>query len=302
MNRWLTGGIALIVILIAGVYIFIPSHLVVTKIVLVNCNRDGADRVLGDTAGWIRWWPHTGSGVNYKISERLHHGATIAIDDGGTDISSELNIFPLSRIDSSYLQWQFIRETSLDPLNRFRQYREAVKLNADMAVILDSLQRYLNDPKNVYGIRVLQASTKDSFLVETRHIMRSYPGTGDIYDLVKKLDLFVTRRGGVRTGYPMVNVDSQPDGQLILQTAIPVNIECRDSGDIVSRKLVKGNYLESDISGGPATIKEALNRMRDYIADNKRTTMAIPFFSLITDRERETDTAKWVTRIYYPIY
>jgi hypothetical protein len=302
MNRWLTAGIALMIILIASVYFFIPSRLVVTKIVLVNCNREGADRVLGDTAGWARWWPRTGSGVSYRMSERLHHGAVIALDDGGRKISSELNIFPLTRVDSSYLQWQFIREAGWDPLNRINQYREAVRLKDDITIILDSLQHYLDDPKNIYGIGIIQASTKDSFLVETRRTMKQYPGTGAIYDLVGKLELFVARRGGFRTGYPMVNVDFLPDGQLTLQTAIPVSIECKDSGDVVSRKLVRGNYLETDVPGGTVAINAALSRMKEYIADNKRTTMAIPFFSLITDRTKETDSAKWVTRIYYPIY
>jgi hypothetical protein len=305
MNRRLAWAAGLFLLLIASVYIVyivIPSRLEVTKIVLLNCNRDGADRVLGDTASWFKWWPHTGSGIRYKMSERLHRGTVIVIDDRGSAISSVLNIFPLTRVDSSYLQWQFIREASWNPLTRIGQYRQAVRLKVDMAVILDSFGKYLDDPINIYGLAITQASTQDSFLVETRRTMKYYPGTDAIYDLVKRLEFFVAKRGGVRTGCPMVNVDTLAAGQFMLRTAIPINKECGDSGDIVARKLIKGNYLESDVRGGPVALREALQHMKDYIADNKRTVMAIPFFSLITDRTRERDTANWVTRIYYPIY
>lgn len=315
MKRWLYAGVVLIVLLVACVYFFIPSRLVVTKIVSVDCNRDGAGRVLGDTVGWIRWWPRTGTsgpdwdgdqllfrGAGYKVARRLHRGADIVIDDGGREIPSELAIFPLNNIDSSYLQWQFTQQTSLNPLRRIGQYQAAKRIKGDMAVILDSLRSYLDDPMNVYGVAIVQASTKDSFLVETTRAVKGYPGTGTIYGIVKFLEAFAHRRGGVRTGYPMLNIDPLEGGSYRLKMAIPVDRELRDSGDVVFRKLVKGQYLESDVRGGPGAINAALGRIDNYIADHQRTVMAIPFFSLVTDRTVEPDSAKWVTRIYYPIY
>ena len=73
-------------------------------------------------------------------------------------------------------------------------------------------------------------------------------------------------------------------------------------GGIFSRKLVRGHYLETDVHGGSGAVNSALDRMNNYISDYGRTVMAIPFFSLMTDRSKEPDTTKWVTRIYYPIY
>src|SRR6185312_11266853 len=265
-NRWLALGIALVAVLIASVYFFIPSRLLVTKIVLLHCNRYGADRVLKDTGNWARWWPRDGDGagagdraeagnetpakvltykgVEYRLSRPLHLGEAISIDDKGAKIPSILNIFPLGSIDSSYLQWQFTRGAGWNPIRRIGHFRQASRLKTDMAVILDSLQHYLEDPANIYGITITEASSNDSFLVETRQTSNLYPGTGAIYDLVKRLDRFVNRRGGKRTGYPMVNVDPLPNREFLLRTAIPVDKAIADSGDIVFRKLVHGNYLE----------------------------------------------------------
>jgi hypothetical protein len=62
-----------------------------------------------------------------------------------------------------------------------------------------------------------------------------------------------------------------------------------------------GNILITEVKGGPASIKKAFNEMETYITDYRRTAPAIPFQSLITDRSKEPDTSKWVTKIYYPV-
>jgi len=35
--------------------------------------------------------------------------------------------------------------------------------------------------------------------------------------------------------------------------------------------------------------------------DYQRAIIAIPFQMLITDRTKETDSTKWITRLYYPV-
>ena len=315
MNRLLTAGIVLVVLAIASTYFLIPSELVVSKIAVLNCNRDGAYRILRDTGGWIKWWPREGTGgqdrdgdklsfrgVGYRMSQLLLRGADIVCYDKGNEIPSELTIYPLGGIDSCYLQWQFTQKASWNPFKRIGQYRDAKRLKEGMGVILDSLGGYLGNRVSVYGVAITEASTKDSCLVETSSMRKDYPGTPVLYDAVHRLESFAGARGGTRTGYPMVNVDPLKDGQYHVRVAIPVDRKLADSGDIVYRKLIRGNYLESDVRGGPGAVNAALAGMNNYIRDYRRTVMAIPFFSLLTDRTKEPDSTRWLTRIYYPIY
>jgi hypothetical protein len=37
------------------------------------------------------------------------------------------------------------------------------------------------------------------------------------------------------------------------------------------------------------------------VQDHQRVAPAIPFQSLVTDRTKQPDTSKWVTRLYWPI-
>lgn len=66
--------------------------------------------------------------------------------------------------------------------------------------------------------------------------------------------------------------------------------------------MIPGKILSAEIRGGTYTSKESIKRLELYMDDHKLTSPAIPFESLVTDRSKEADTARWVTKLYYPIY
>ncbi|HLZ89313.1 MAG TPA: GyrI-like domain-containing protein, partial [Puia sp.] len=137
---------------------------------------------------------------------------------------------------------------------------------------------------------------------QTSLLVKEYPGTAVVYKAIEGLEGYIARHGGRRTGSPMVNITGVAGGQYQLRVAIPTDTTLPESGDIRFRQLIRGKYLITDVRGGQAAVNSALDRINDYVSDYRRTAMAIPFFSFVTDRSREADTTKWMTRIYYPIY
>ena len=64
-----------------------------------------------------------------------------------------------------------------------------------------------------------------------------------------------------------------------------------------------GKILESDsIKGGKTVVDQSFKIFEQYFEDYKHTSPAIPFQLLVTDRLKEPDSLKWVTRFYYPIF
>ena len=59
--------------------------------------------------------------------------------------------------------------------------------------------------------------------------------------------------------------------------------------------------MTGEVTGGQKEIEEAQKQMELYITDYQRSIIAIPFQMLITDRTREPDSSKWITRIYFPV-
>jgi hypothetical protein len=56
-----------------------------------------------------------------------------------------------------------------------------------------------------------------------------------------------------------------------------------------------------EVKGGFLTIDAAYKELQLFIEDYQRTSMAIPFESLITDRRIEQDTMKWISIICQPV-
>jgi hypothetical protein len=84
--------------------------------------------------------------------------------------------------------------------------------------------------------------------------------------------------------------------------ALPVNRIVAGKGDVFFVRMVPGHFLRTEVTGGPHTIANAHRMMDQYFKDFNRVTMAIPFEYLVTDRLKEADTSKWITRVYGPVY
>jgi hypothetical protein len=257
----------------------------------------------------------TYQGLRYRFAHGLYHTAEVRISDGNADasghpdiggkdsgISSLIALIPLDNKDSLLLHWECNLDGGWDPISRIKTHRHAERIRSGMKDILSSLRAFLEKEENVYGMVIRETSTRDTFLVAVRSVLPAYPGTSDIYGVVNKLKAYSSKQGAMQTGYPMLNVTKSPDGQFKIMIAVPINKIIPAQGEIFSTRLVPGRFLVGDVRGDGHAVDAAQDQMQDYISDYHRTAMAIPFQSLVTDRSREGDSAKWVTRLYYPIF
>jgi hypothetical protein len=334
MKKWLTGFCILLLVSVALEYLFIPGNLLIVKIVPVQCNVNSANKFLGSENNWAKWWPDrrsgdsaggafTYGGMRFRMGGQFQHVMEVSILLPDSVVQSRISIVPVGdNLDSAILKWDCALNAGLNPVNRIRQYQAAKRVKENMEGILFGLRSFIENKFNVYGLEVHQTSTKDSFLVGIKSVFPVYPTTVDIYALVDKLRKYIGDGGARETDHPMMNVTVMPgkatglsgkaaglaakgadmEQSYQVMVAIPENKDLRATETIFTRKMTPGRYLVADVKGGQETVKAALGQMQDYATDYQRTSMAIPFQSLLTDRSVERDTTKWVTRIYYPVY
>jgi hypothetical protein len=82
---------------------------------------------------------------------------------------------------------------------------------------------------------------------------------------------------------------------------LPINKFLKPQLPISFVKMTNGNFMATQVQGGLATVQNALDEMQLYFDDYDKTSMAITFQYIVTDRIKETDTAKWITKIYAPV-
>ena len=172
-----------------------------------------------------------------------------------------------------------------------------------MQAILNSMKVFLEKTENIYGFVVLDTKVMDSVLVTTRRSFNQKPSIQDIDSMIRSLKKYIAQNNAIEKNSPMLNVVKTDSSHYKVMTAIPVDRELPNTNEFVSKFLLKGgNVLEAEIHGGPATIENSLKEFENYRADYKYDSPAIPYQLLVTERIKEPDTTKWITKLYYPVY
>ena len=107
--------------------------------------------------------------------------------------------------------------------------------------------------------------------------------------------------GRLENNFPMLHVRKSNDNTFETMVAIPINKYLEGKGKILNKRFVPWKVLTAEVKGGDYTVNEAFKQMLLYMSDNQIKGMAFPFASLVTERNMQPDTSKWITRIYTPI-
>jgi hypothetical protein len=298
---WLVG-LVLFLLLLSCTYIFIPGELKMNALSLADCNSTAAFRSIGETVGGKGWWPAEGMRRDsLRILAKSYPEMDVVLEGGGGSIPGNLSVTSYHGRDSSAILWESSLVPGWNPVSRWLQYRQAVSVRRQMALVLDSLARYLGKRENVYGMYVMHAMAHDTALVVTNLVTVSYPSVKVIYNSIHKIRDYISREGSNETNYPMLHIQRRPDGKYETMIAVPSDRELKPQGVLFSKHFVPWKILIGEVKGGPYRAERAMDELMRYTADYQLTLMAIPFQSLVTERDREPDSAKWVTRVVVPI-
>jgi hypothetical protein len=312
MKKWLLGFGIVLLLLLASIYIFIPSNLQISKTVIIHCSENGINRFLGDENKWELWWPKENNqpikkdssfllnSFSYRISQKLLSGASIIIEQNQQQFTSGITLIRKTS-DSTVMNWECFFNASKNPLVRISQYQEAINIKKNMSAILESFRLFSEKNENIYGMSIVRTSTVDTNLIVAKYTTKYYPGTEEIYHYFDHLREYIKEQKANETGSPMLNVTSLSAGEYGTMVAIPIDKKIPENKDLFFRRMVPGYFMVTETKGGPYTINNALDKMQLFFDDYRKTSMAIPFQYLITDRMKEKDTTKWVTKIYAPV-
>jgi hypothetical protein len=315
MKKWLLLLIVFLLIGMGCIYFFIPNRIYINETMKIPVNAKGFSRVFSDENSWRGWWPGEAvknsslgantqfhfNGKTYTVTGKRLTSFPLTIRYGKDSIPTELLFIP-ENPNVITLSWQAVKGTSYNPVKRLQRFNKAQELRKDLRTILKHLQKFYAEEQNVYGLSIKQGKVMDSLLISTSTITKGYPGVESVYNLIDQLTSFAQKQEAQATGLPMLNVNTSDSINYLVKVALPVNKKVKDEGAIVNRWMLGGGkILITEVKGGPHVISQAFKEMENYVQDFRRTAPAIPFQSLITDRRKEPDTNKWVTKIYWPV-
>ena len=312
MKKWLAGLAGILLILLLCSYFILPGRVSIDHTLPARLSPKSLQRGLQDEGKWRQWWPGevrdsngqrqlSYNGYTYIPKGRQLTTMLFEVRKGAFSTEAALNFIPTHK-DSVLFSWVVDQPLPSSPQRRLQAYRASRNLEEDLATILQRMKDFYANPDNVYTAVIKKDLVVDSILVSTYATSKGYPSMEFVYGLVDQLRQYTTQQGARETGHAMLNVHTEDSVQFLTRVAIPVDRKLPPSGNISYKWMLGGgNILISEVKGGPGAIRATLHQMDLYASDHQRVAPAIPFESLVTDRRQVTDTAQWVTRIYYPV-
>ena len=312
MKKVSIGLLAFTILLFGFIYFIIPDEVQLKSEVVIKATTPGMHRMLMDKANIMKWWPGGKSmdspfrklafdGDYYNIFDNNLSLLSVRIEDNDSRLNTALFLISLAG-DSTKLAWVGSMVTSYNPIKRFIAWQKSKRINNNMDILLQKMNSYYSEDENIYGIKVKRELVKDSVLIFTTGISNGYPDTKFIYGLIDKLRIYASDKLAKETGYPMLNLDKRNDSIFFVRVALPIDKSLASLGQIFQKRMpANGNILVAEVRGGSAITADAFTQIIQYSRDYKLVPPAIPFYSLITDRTKEPDSSKWVTKIYCPV-
>ena len=191
----------------------------------------------------------------------------------------------------------------LDPFQRIINYRKAVKFKSCMNSILATADNYFQHNEHLYGFRISRTTLTDTFLVTVKIQTQNFPETEMIYSRIDQIKKYIAASGAREMNDPMLNITSNENGSKTVTVGIATNRGLQDSGIFITKRLAqyKNRTLTTLVTGDRKEVEESLRAIQQYMEDYRLTSPTVHFELLITDRRKEKDASKWVTRILYPI-
>jgi hypothetical protein len=307
MKKWLFVLAMAIGMVLAGVYVFIPSSIKVQKVTPVAASEKGLSPLLQSPAGLARWWGVAPdslqfNGNRFTVAGQLFTGSEIMWLLNRDTLSTQLQAVALGK-DSCQVAWStLLPDAGLNPISRIRRYLQGQAIKKDMGVLLGKLQLFAADMANIYGIRVQHTQVQDTLLLALQHEGQGLPNDSLVYQLIQQTQRYAQAQGAKVTNPPMLSIFTEDSVRYKTMVALPISREVPAVTPYSIRRMFAGNILVTEVKGGPATVAEAFRQLDRYRSDHGATSPAKPFQSLVTDRSAEPDSSQWVTRIFWPVF
>jgi len=314
MKKWLLPAAAVAVLFVVCIYILIPADIETSYFTTAKATRDGTYRTIASANEWVRWWNYnnpqkksseisnrifSNDGYTYTFKQSGFNTALIFIQHENNNADGKITVLQLAA-DSVVITLQTSLKTSANPIKRIKQYFEAVNLKMSIEKVLASLKAFVEKDENIYGVKISETTTRDSFLISKKQMFMHQPTMTDVYTLINDLKEYASNNNCEQANAPMLNILKDSNKYRVM-VALPINKAITTQPPVSFIKMTNGNFMTTRVQGGLMTVQNALQQMQLYFDDYDKTSMAITFQYLVTDRIKEADTTKWITEIYAPV-
>lgn len=300
-----------VVLLVISFFVvkLLPTTKTVSHSVNVDCPIDALTRNISNPTNWNKWWP--GKKLNdssYSFNEKTIAIKNILINGfNGQTLSDGIQIqIALQAISiSSYTSQINITtqyELSTNVITKLFQYLSLSKDRSEFTQFLNHLQTVFSSTEKTYGFNIERQKVPNSSYISVKQSFNHHPTTEEIYSMIHELEKYIELQNSKATNAPILNIHTDDNKEYDVMVAIATVRDLPSNNQFFLKNMMLGNIMVAEVKGDRKRIDECIQAMKYYINDYRKSSPAIYFERLITNRLTEKDSTKWVTTINYPIF
>ena len=287
----------------------LPTTKTVSETVDVDCPIDALNRNISNPTNWNKWWPGKKlSNGNFSFHDKeiviktfLLNGFAGETQSGGKQIKIDLQALTISSYTSQInltTQYQF----SSNIVTKLAQYISLLKHKSEFTEFLHQVQTDFSSLEKTYGFTIERQKVPNSSYISVKTSFNHYPTTEEIYLQIHELEKYIELQNSKAINAPILNIHTDNNKEYEAMVAIATDRDLPSNNKYFLKNMMLGNIMVAEVKGDRKRIDECIQAMKYYISDYKKSSPAIYFERLITNRLAEKDSTQWVTTINYPIF
>lgn len=287
----------------------LPSEKPTTETVSVPMPVDAVTRVMTNQKDWAKWFPGTkqnDSTYTYyespiTIHKVLMNGFKATLVNKGMEVDIDFSFIADHNATTSFTL-KTVMKLSYNPLLRFKQFLSLNAVENDSKRLLYQIQDYFSDVSKVYGYPIQMQKVPNSSYVSTKQTYDHEPTTDEIYALLDEVNEFIAGVEVKIVNYPILNVYKEDSASYTAMVAVATERDIPSSGKFLLKNMMLGNIVVCEVTGDKTVIAKCNEAVKNYVQDHRKTSPAISFERLITNRRTIRDSTVWRTTINYPVF
>lgn len=263
-------------------------------------------RMVLDLKQWKKWWPGKQlSDSLFSMDERalrVHHFLLTGFDatDTATGAGFRVSFVPASQTETIFTIYPLHPATN-STLGRLTHWQAIRSWQASCDKYLNSLKSYFSSIPSVYEFNIEQKKVINSPHISMSRDFTSKPNMEEVYAMIDQIRAYINTMNRKAVDDPIMNM-LEESGKYRVMIALATDTILPSTDQYKLKQMVLGNILIAEVKGGPERIKACTDQMERYVSDFGKSSPAIPFQRMITDRRAEPDSSKWITTINYPVF
>lgn len=287
----------------------LPTQKPTTETISVSMPVDAITRVVTNQKDWAKWFP--GTKVNdsvytyYESPITIHkvllNGFKATMVNKGVEVDLDFSFMADYNAKTSFTL-KTVMKITYNPLLRFKQFLSLNSVENDCKRLLYQMQDYFSDVEKVYGFPIEMQKVPNSSYVSTKQTYDHEPTTDEIYALIDEVNEFIDGVEVKIVNYPILNVFKEDSSSYTAMVAVATERDIPSNGKFLLKNMMLGNIVVCEVTGDKNVIRQCNEAVKNYVQDHRKTSPAISFERLITNRRTVQDSTKWRTTINYPVF